>query len=179
MSMAESYEGEPQTPQVPEDLRVAAGLLVAYLSGQLSDARAKEGAENYRGDRSAHGSFVQKVPIEVGHMLTRGSERVVLKPPHPHDSPGTYCEVYAVAPFDPDLPEATELLGERFLVRESLDGQVGPFRLVDESGVHQVDVQDVSHIFDHIDVDDPLKQYDLADELLARVSTYNIVASQE
>lgn len=178
MAMAEFYEGEP-IPQVPEDMRFVAGALVAYLDGQFSDARRKEGAEDERSDFSAHGSFINQVPIENGHMLTRGSERIVLKPPHPNDTPGTFCEVYAIEPYDPDNQDEQTLLEQRFLVRESLDGQIGPFRLVDQFGAHPAEVDaDVSYLFGN-QPQDPLLPFVWADELFERLSTYNIVASNE
>jgi hypothetical protein len=168
-----------KSPEYHED--PPAERLLKYLRGQFIDAYDKQAAENRRGELALHGSFVQRVPLDVGHALTRGTDRIVMKPPHPRDQPGYYCEAFIILlAEDREYDERQMVAGQatKFLIREYTDNLPGPFWLVDEEGTHPVDFD-----FKTLDVglfagDDAAAQY-RAEEMLEQLSTYNIVAASE
>jgi hypothetical protein len=164
------YEAEP-----------AAWRLIRYLRGRFAAAYEQMAAGSRQGEMALHGSFVQRVPIDVGHALTKGADRIVMKPPHPRDEPGYYCEAYLILfQSDREYIDRQEIAehATKFLVREFVDHLSGPpFWLVDEDGVHPVEV-DLEKIHPSMESTSATAQ-NRAEEMLERISTYNIVASSD
>jgi hypothetical protein len=155
--------------------------LLRYLRGQFVDAYDKEAAELRRGERAIHGSFVQRVPLDVGHALTRGADRIVMKSPHPKDQPGYYCEAFLILLAERREYEHRQdvaLTADKFLIRQYTDNRPGPFWLIDGEGAHPADVDLDAITFDSIALGETTSQY-RAEEMLEQISTYNIVAASD
>ncbi len=167
-------ETEPgMNEQYPPD------ALISYFQGQFSDAYIKQSLEETREAKSQNGEFVRSVPIESGHNLTRGSHRILLKPPHPSDTSGVYCEVYAVL-INRLASEEPGAQAEAFVIRDFTHNRPGPFWLADHSGVISIEVEDQFIAAS----DDPLysadaSPVDRARSMLNKYSKYNIVASSD
>jgi hypothetical protein len=171
---SESFEALPQR------------RLMAYFKGQFADAIEKESAESRRDDDSLNGTFIQRIPLDQGHELTRGSRRIILKPPHPNDIPGYYCEVYALRFEDSarDLPNRDYLENvNHYLLRDFNHGRPGPFWLLDDDGARIVDVADdtIGAIEEYGGSDETatLDDFVIAESMLEKYKGYNIVASAE
>jgi hypothetical protein len=152
--------------------RSPAQRLVRYLQGHCADAIAKQRAELDRDDTSLHGTFIHR-------NLAQRTACFIMKPPHPHDSSGYMAKIHAVLPpsyvpaqfFDLDTSEITN-----FFVQKEVDGAAGPRWLVDETGVHSVEISE------DIELDLPGDRNlpdDLTEQLLDELSSYNIVAHSE
>lgn len=156
---------------------------MAYFYGQFKDAIQKESSENRRDDDSLNGMFIQRIPLEAGHDLTRGSRRIILKPPHPHDIPGYYCEVYALRFEDTARNETNEDYlrdVKHYLLRDFTHGRPGSFWLIDDDGARVVDVDDPeSAMIGENGGINALDAFEVADAMLFKYKGYNIVASAE
>lgn len=157
--------------------------LVAYLHGQFMDAVQKETSEGFRDEANINGAFIQRVPLDSGHALLRGSRRIVLKPPHPVDLPGFHCVVYAVR-----LNEESKALSDSeylddvdfYVLRDYTNGRPGPYWLINEDGAGTAEVDDVVpfNVADFPDLN-VMEYIDIAGNMLEKYSGYNIVASAE
>lgn len=170
----------------PEQLKPPSERLISYLQGQFVDAWRKEAGEVSRGEEALHGSFIQRVPIEVearglreepGRNLTRGSYRVVMKMPHPYDRRNDFDEVFAIGLNDDrEIDESEDGVHARiFLVRRHMWGRLGKFELVDGFGA-----RDFPGSFDQeLSLSDLSKCQERADYILSRLEKRNIVAAKE
>lgn len=178
--------GEQESYHNPEPLQSPSERLLNYLQGQFVDAWRKEVSEDGRGEEASHGSFIQRVPIEIqqkgwreepGRSLTRGSYRVVMKMPHPHDRRGDFYEVFAIGlNADGEIDESEDGVQTRvFLVRRHLWGRAGKFVLVDSFGI-----RDFPGSFDkELSLSDLPKCQDRASDILVHLEKRNIVAVKE
>jgi hypothetical protein len=175
------HEGEPR-PDGQEFTR--SDQLIDYLRGQFQDAYSKQWNEDLRAETAVHGSFYQTVPLPTGHELTRDSVRIVMKLPHPHDTPSSYYEVFAIYTEREDgttLPDVSGFFASQFLVRDCTHGE--PIHwLVNDDGARKLDL-DID--FDKVtglaaeEPDNPFEPYFDAVNLLEDMGRYNIVAMSD
>lgn len=131
-----------------------------------------------------NGMFIRRVPLDAGHELTRGSRRILLKPPHPNDLPGYHCEVFALR-FDEGsraLQDEDYLSGvTHYLLRDFTHGRPGSFWLIDDNGAQIVDTEaaDYMAVASPDNFDDPLSLFEVAEKMFSKYSGYNIVASED
>lgn len=116
--------------------------LVDYFRSQFADGYKKQHSEGTSGINTDNGEFVRTVPLEDpvnGSPLTRGTHRVILKPPHPKDLSGFYCEVFALFSSTEEVDEPGSH-AETFVVRDFTNGRPGPFWMADaKAGVTSTD----------------------------------------
>ena len=158
--------------------------LISYFQNQFRDGYVKQNSELSTDDSIYNGEFVRSEPVEEAHNITRGSHRIILKPPHPTDTAGFYCEVYAI--FDKRLAESTndEIPGANarmFVVRDFNNGRSGPFFLVDEDGAICIDIFEDGIITASDDdiIPDSIAPLERAESMLKKFKHYNIVASTD
>lgn len=158
--------------------------LMDCLRGYFEDAYRQKYESRSFNLNASHGAFVKNVPLEVGHVLTRGADRLVLKLPHPFDTPNSYYEVFAVNLRGRDGHEVADTSGvfaDQYLIRETREGESGPFLLADEDGLYHADL----NIFDEIEgfSKDPNSGHDVlaiqecAQRLLQELRMRHIVSS--
>lgn len=158
--------------------------LMECLRGYFEDAYRQKYESRSFNMHATHGAFVKNVPLEAGHVLTRGADRLVLKLPHPFDSPNSYYEVFAINLRGRDghmVADTSGVFADQYLIRETYEGEAGPFLLADEDGVYQADLstfdevegftKDISHAQDVLEVQQQ------ADLLLHELRRRHIISS--
>ena len=157
--------------------------LAGYVYGQFMDAIQKEESEGIRDQESLNGTFIQRVPTDTQHTLLRGSRRIVLKPPHPNDLPGYFCEAFAVS-----LTEGARALPNRefmevvdfYIIRDYVKGRPGPHYLVNGDGAHSVDPEDtIGSLQEMMEGATEISPFDTAELFFTKYRRYNMVAISE
>lgn len=181
MDMAHSGEfgfgGERREAEPP------ASALIAFLHDMYQAGYEAQGS--YSADRPvAAGKFIRTVPLAESNKLTKGSHRAIMKPPHPHDQPGTHFEVYAL-PIGKAVSGAEDRLffGTKtgsFLIRKVIRGEPQEFELLNAGGlVALIDTNDIPNrkpdLFN--DIEETLAAQGRAYERYLELLSCNIVAS--
>ena len=188
--------GTGETIHDPQDL-------VEYLRTQFLAASKKEEQMNSNTSSFDNGAFYQRVPIPgaFGHELTRGSTRIVFKPPFSTMvlvQNDTFVEVFAVQVRGEDgheLADSSGVTASQFLVRRFERGSYQPFELITENGVYDADLNEFDPVsgFGTISdesgsaevkdleeqIADAMKPLARAHELFDLLSTLNIVATND
>lgn len=160
--------------------------LVAYFQSQFADGYDKQHSEGVSGHNTDNGEFVRTLAVEDsidGHYLTRGADRIILKPPHPVDSQGDYCEIFAVNLDGKYSSDGMGSYAETFVLCDFEKGKPGPFWLVGLDGVvgldMDFDIESITNPEDSTGDSDLTTPVERAESMLKKYSTYNIVASTD
>lgn len=124
---------------------------VDFLRGKFADAYGAQDSKDIRGGFNPNGSFVRinPLPRRGEGEVTRSTYRIVLKKPHPNDTPGTFCEVYVMDEGSPDgeaLPEVGSdhpiptpgINADTFFLIDFTHGRAGYPWIVTEFGVERL-----------------------------------------
>lgn len=183
-------DAEP-TPELKYN---APELLLDYLRSQFEAAYQKERSDDKAGNTASNGSFYQrKILLEEDEdSIIKATTRVVMRPPFSTEQESAndeFAEVYAVFLRESDGYEVVDegcLFADLFLVRTHRKGNFSSFELVDENGCVPVDLSDmdISKVLgtdkqsstNDEEIDSIFAPFKRANELLALLETYNIVA---
>jgi hypothetical protein len=169
--------------QVPYE-KLPTDRLLDYINGQFLDAIQKEESEGMRGYDAENGTFIQRVSTDQGHVLLRGSRRILLKPPHPVDVPGTYCEVFAVSLDESNRSLTNKEFIEKtdfYILRDFTNGRPGPYWLLNGDGAQVASTDDAAmrHYSAETVDSNPFKPHETAEKMVDKYLRYNIVATTE
>lgn len=156
--------------------------LIKYFQNQFADGYAKQASEVDQVGTEANGEFVRGEPIEQKNSITRGSDRIILKPPHPRDLAGFFTEVYAIFNKSEAHIAGDNTPGAHarvFVVRDFIKGRPSPFFLVDEDGAIRIDIfeEDIISATDDNIIPDSIGPIERAEAMYREYRHCNIVAS--
>jgi hypothetical protein len=192
MSMAEipnkTFGEELQDPSV----------LMDYIRSQFEAAYQKEYTSGQHAGNTHNGSFYKQMPIPSAgeHALVKNSTKIVLKPPFSTLIRGvedSFIEIFSITLRGEDGHETAEYDGffaDQYLVRSFSRGRYGGYDLVSEDGVFSAEINEFDPIsgYDYSrqgisavedEVNSAMRPIIRASELLALISGYNIVATND
>lgn len=163
-----------------------ADKLLGYLRGQFNRAYADQKAELLEEQYHDNGAFIRRVvATETGDILPNildKSDRIVLKPPHPNDIPGFYCEVYAI--YDSEVAELTKddepgVHAKSFVLRDYSNSRPGQhFWIINTEGVSSLEINNQPDTLPIMNESTALvNPQDIAQSMYNKYSTYSIIAS--